>query len=118
MTTKTKSKQSKRIRTGDKVIVVSGANRGSTGVVLSRNNDRCIVQGVNMRKKATRPSQVNPQGGLIDIEVPIHASNLAIVTDDGNAVKLKCKTGANGERELYYKQGGQEVAYRPVKKAK
>ncbi|MCK4301694.1 MAG: 50S ribosomal protein L24 [candidate division Zixibacteria bacterium] len=69
-----------RIKKGDTVYVLSGANRGKTGRVLNVNHEKqkVLVEGVNMRKKHQRPTQKNPKGGIITIEAPVHASNLAL----------------------------------------
>ena len=69
-----------RIKKGDTVYVLSGANRGKTGRDLNVNHEKqkVLVEGVNMRKKHQRPTQKNPKGGIITIEAPVHASNLAL----------------------------------------
>ncbi len=69
-----------RIKKGDTVYVLSGANRGKTGRVLNvgHKSQKVLVEGVNMRKKHQRPTQKNPKGGIITIEAPVHASNLAL----------------------------------------
>ncbi len=70
-----------RIRKNDSVMVVSGNARGKTGKVLKvfRESNRVIVEGVNIIKRHTRPSQKNPQGGIIQKEAMIHASNVMVV---------------------------------------
>ena len=85
----------RRIRKGDEVIVLAGRNRGQRGSVLSVNagSDRVVVEGVNIVKRHTRP---NPQrgtaGGIIEKEMPIHVSNIALfnpVTGKGDRVGVK-----------------------------
>ena len=68
----------KRIRKGDTVEVLSGEDRGKEGVVLKidPSKERAIVEGVNFVKRHTRPTQKNPQGGIVEKEAPIHLSNL------------------------------------------
>jgi large subunit ribosomal protein L24 len=67
-----------RIQTGDKVIVISGKNKGSTGDVLSVNEKGVIVQGVNLNKKHVKPNpNKNQEGGIVSFEAPIHPSNVA-----------------------------------------
>lgn len=70
-----------KILKGDKVRVISGANRGKEGTVLKTfpKGDTLIVEGVNTVKKHTKPSQANPDGGILEFEAPIHASNVMIV---------------------------------------
>jgi large subunit ribosomal protein L24 len=111
------SNSNKKIRKGDRVIVISGASRGQAGVVLSRSGDKAIVQGLNMRKKHVKPSEQNPKGGILELEAPIHISNLKACTADDKAVKLKVRTTTQGERQLVYKVDGQEVLYRSLKKS-
>lgn len=66
------------IRKGDLVAVISGNYRGRRGKVLRvfPKRGRVIVEGVNMVKRHTKPSQSNPQGGIIEKEAPIHISNV------------------------------------------
>ncbi len=66
------------VKKGDKVMVISGKDKGKTGVILASfpKKDRVLVEGVNIVKKHTKPSQVNPQGGIISQEAPIHVSNV------------------------------------------
>lgn len=67
-----------RIVKGDEVLVISGAGRGKTGKVLAvlPAKQRVIVEGVNFVKRHTRPSQKNPQGGILEREAAIHVSNV------------------------------------------
>ncbi|WP_026907484.1 50S ribosomal protein L24 [Paucisalibacillus globulus] len=66
------------VKKGDKVIVISGKDRGKTGTILEAypKKERVLVEGVNMIKKHAKPSQENPQGGILNIEAPIHVSNV------------------------------------------
>lgn len=111
------SNANKKIRKGDRVIVISGANRGQTGVVLSRSDDKAIVQGLNIRKKHVKPSQQNPKGGILELEAPIHISNLQACTADDKPIKLKVRTTDQGERQLVYKLDGKDVLHRSLKKS-
>ena len=69
------------IRKGDTVKVITGKDRGKTGQVRRSGPEksRVVVEKVNMAKKAMRPTQVNPQGGISTIEAPIHVSNVMLV---------------------------------------
>jgi large subunit ribosomal protein L24 len=69
------------IRTGDKVRVLAGKDKGKEAKVLAvyPHKERVVVERVNMIKRATRPTQKNPKGGILEIEGPIHVSNVAIV---------------------------------------
>lgn len=66
------------VKKGDKVMVISGKDKGKTGVILASfpKKDRVLVEGVNIVKKHSKPSQANPQGGIISQEAPIHVSNV------------------------------------------
>ena len=66
------------VKKGDKVMVISGKDKGKQGVILAAfpKKDRVIVEGVNMVKKHSKPTQANPQGGILNQEAPIHVSNV------------------------------------------
>ncbi|MFB6469178.1 50S ribosomal protein L24 [Cytobacillus sp. Hz8] len=96
------------VKKGDKVMVISGKDKGKTGVILAAypKQDRVIVEGVNIVKKHSKPSQVNPQGGIISQEAPIHVSNVMPVDPksgqptrvgyqevDGKKVRVAKKSG-------------------------
>jgi large subunit ribosomal protein L24 len=69
------------IRTGDKVRVLAGKDKGKEAKVLAvyPHKERVVVERVNLIKKATRPTQKNAKGGILEIEAAIHVSNVAIV---------------------------------------
>lgn len=69
------------VKKGDKVIVISGNNKGATGTIqkVSIKNAIAIVEGVNLVKRHTRPSAQNPNGGIIEKEAPLHVSKLMLV---------------------------------------
>ncbi len=75
-----------KIRKNDNVIVIAGNNRGKTGKVLKvfPQINRVIVEGVNLRKRHTKPNQKSPQGGIVEKEAPIHVSNIMIVDPKTN----------------------------------
>lgn len=68
-----------KIRKGDRVIVITGKDKGKTGQVVHvmPKENRVVVQGVNLMKRHTRPSQADPQGGIKEKEASIHISNVA-----------------------------------------
>lgn len=110
---------SKWIRKGDRVVVTAGNDKGKTGEVLSRGEDRVLVQGVNVRKKhlkrTQQTQQAQPGGRIVEMEVPIHISNVCLCDKEGTPLKVKVKQ-ENGNRELVHKIGGKEAVYRSVKK--
>lgn len=69
------------IKKDDTVIVLTGADKGKKGKVLKVivDDNRAIVEGINMVSKSTKPSAKNPQGGIIKQEAPIHISNLSLI---------------------------------------
>jgi large subunit ribosomal protein L24 len=107
---------SKKIRKGDRVIVVAGNDKGKTGEVLSRSEERILVQGVNVRKKHMRRTQQTQGGRIVEMEIPIHISNVALCTKEGQKISLRSKSSKSGERELVFQSGGKEVVYRSMKK--
>ncbi len=113
----TSIKLNNRIRKGDKVVVLSGSYKEQTGTVLKRMGDKAVVQGLNVRKKHVKRDQANPQGGIIELEKPIHISNLRVCDALGKPLNLKCSVNAKGERELCYQADGKNVVYRSIKKS-
>lgn len=107
---------SKKIRRGDTVMAIAGNYKGYTGTVLSVEGEMATVQGINVKKKHVKPSQQMQQGGIIELEKPIHISNLKVCADEEKPVKLKVKVNENNERQLYYRDGDKDVIYRSVKK--
>lgn len=107
-------RHNKWIKKGDEVIVVSGNHKGAKGEVVNRTNTHVTVRDVNMRKKATRKSEQNPQGGHVAVELPIHASNVSLHVEGIGAVKLSHVSDDNGSR-LVYEKDGQEVTHRVLK---
>jgi large subunit ribosomal protein L24 len=96
------------VKKGDKVMVISGKDKGKSGVILASfpKNSRVLVEGVNIVKKHSKPSQMNPQGGIFSQEAPIHVSNVMPIdpktgtptrigykTVDGNKVRVTKKSG-------------------------
>ena len=96
-----------KIKKGDIVKVITGSDSGKQGRVIKvfLDKDRLVVEGVNMVKKHARPTQDNPQGGIMEKEASIHVSNVMLVAgdsptrvgyktlDDGRKVKIAKSTG-------------------------
>jgi large subunit ribosomal protein L24 len=70
-----------KIKKGDKVIVIAGADKGKTGTVqkVSVKTNRVVIEGINVHKKHRKPKQNNPEGSIIEIYAPVDVSNVAIV---------------------------------------
>ena len=109
---------SKKVRKGDRVCVISGNAKGQVGSVAMVMDNRVIIEGVNLCKKHIKKSQQHPEGGRIDVERPIHISNVSPCDQDGKPVKVKTRVGETGERELYYEQNGEQHVWRSVKSSK
>lgn len=79
-----------KIKRDDKVLVITGEHKGSEGKVIKvmRDQNKAIIEGVNMIKKHAKPSAQNPQGGIVEKEAPIHISNLSLTTADGEATRV------------------------------
>lgn len=75
-----------RLKKGDNVMVLSGNSKGSTGKILfiNREKGRVIVEGVNIMHRHTKPSQKNPQGGIVRREAPINISNVMLICPKTN----------------------------------
>ncbi len=67
---------SKWIRKGDRVLVIAGNEKGKSGEVLSRGEERVLIQGVNMRKKAFKAKKAGEKGQMVELAMPIHVSNV------------------------------------------
>ena len=99
-----------KIKKGDKVVVITGSDRGKTGEVLRvlRTEMRVLVQGVNMVKRHTRPSPGEP-GGIVEKEAPLHISNVAhIDPKDDKATRVGWKT-VDGDRKVRFSRRSGEV---------
>jgi large subunit ribosomal protein L24 len=101
-----------KIRKGDAVVVIAGKDKGKRGTVLSRVDDeRLVVEGVNRVKKHTKPNPMKGQpGGIIEKEMPIHISNIALfnpATKKGDRVGFK--TLDDGRKVRVFKSDGEVV---------
>ena len=100
------------IKKGDTVYVNAGDDKGKTGRVLKVliEKNRAVVEGVNVVTKATKPNAKNPQGGLVKMEAPIHASNLQLVDPkSGKATRVGYKVNEDGKKVIISKKSGEEI---------
>jgi large subunit ribosomal protein L24 len=83
-----------RIKKGDRVIVLSGKDKGKTGEVTASHpkDGKVVVSGVNIAVRHAKPSQADPQGGLKRSEAPLHVSKVAHVTADGKPTRVRFDT--------------------------
>ncbi len=90
------------VKKGDTVEVITGDARGSRGKVLSVDpvKGKLVVEGVNRVHKHVRPSRRNPQGGRLQIELPIDISNVMVVNSKTNRpTRIRFKVGADGKKK-------------------
>jgi len=98
------------IKKGDVVKVITGKYKGKEGKILKvfLKTNRVIIEGVNLVKRATRPSQQNPQGGIIEKEAAIHASNVMLVVN-GKPSRVGTRILKEGSKVRYAKKSGETV---------
>ncbi len=82
-----------KIKKGDAVVVLTGKDKGRRGTVLKvlPTEGRVVVQGINMVQRHTRPSQTNPNGGIVNKEASLHVSNVALVDANGKPTRVGFK---------------------------
>lgn len=98
------------VRKGDLVIVRTGSAKGQTGEILriDTKHSRVFVKGVNLRVKHLKPTQANPQGGIVQREAPIHISNVSPVVD-GKPTRVRFVTKSDGSKVRVAARGGSEL---------
>lgn len=107
-----------KVRKGDKVQVITGAYKGTIGEVLKAfpKEDKVIVEGVNIVKKHQKPTQANPDGGIIEKEAKIHVSNVMLYDEKAKTAspigfRFEEKDGKQ-VKVRYFKKTGNEVNYK------
>ena len=72
-----------KVKKGTEVVVITGEHKGKKGKILEvlRESQRVVIEGINLRKKFLKKSQENPNGGIIEKEMPIHYSNIKVISD-------------------------------------
>jgi large subunit ribosomal protein L24 len=101
-----------KIRKGDRVVVLAGKDKGKVGQVIAAlpADDKVVVEGVNIARKHQKPTQRNQQGGIIDKTMPIHVSNVAIVSPaDGKATRVGYRFTAEGEKVRICRRTGVDI---------
>jgi large subunit ribosomal protein L24 len=80
-----------KIKKGDKVVVLSGKDKGRTGEVVKAmpKDGKVIVSGINVHARHRKPTQASPQGGIERKEAPLHVSKVAIATADGKPTRVR-----------------------------
>ena len=100
-----------KIRKGDKVVIISGSDKGKKGEVIKLfpKEDRALVRGVNMVKRHQRQTQTQ-QAGIVTKEAPVHLSNIAHVDPkSGKATRVGFKTLGDGRKVRFAKKSGEVI---------
>lgn len=104
-------RQKMHVRRGDRVRVIRGNFAGSEGTILRvlPKENRVVVEGVNMRKRHMKPTQANPEGGIVTFEAPIHASNVMLLDTNGEPTRVRQRIDADGTKERIAAKSGNPV---------
>ncbi len=100
------------VRRGDRVMVIAGDEKGKSGVITQMliEKERAIIEGLNLVKKAVKPSNKNPEGGFIQKEAGIHISNLMVIDPkSGKATRIGRRLNDAGKLERYAKKSGETI---------
>ena len=89
-----------KLKKGDRVKVIAGKDLGKDGVIMRvlPDKDKVIVEGVNIAKKSQRPTRATMQGGIIDKDMPIHVSNVALICGSCGATRLGSRFDDSGKK--------------------
>jgi large subunit ribosomal protein L24 len=99
-----------KIKKGDRVVVLTGKDKGRSGKVLKvmPAENRVLVEGIKIVQRHTRPSQTNPQGGIVNKEAPIHVSNVALADPKtGEATRVGFRM--EGDKKVRFAKKSGEV---------
>lgn len=100
----------RHVRKGDTVMITAGDDKGKTGTIIQvlPKTSQVVVQGVNVRTKHMKPTRINPQGGVIHKEMPIHLSNVSPVVD-GHPSRVRFVTKDDGSKTRVAVRSGKEL---------
>ncbi len=93
-----------RLKVKDEVIVIAGKHKKSRGEILriDREKEQIVIKGVNLRKRFSRPSQENPKGGIVEIEMPIALSNVQYYdSKEKKATRISYAADKNGKKARF-----------------
>ena len=100
----------KKLKTGDKVVVVSGSNKGKEGKILKVLDEKVLVEGVNIVKKHLKPKNNNGNGEIVETEAPIHKSNVMLVDPKTKKpTKVKIETDNKGKKVRVSKKSNEKI---------
>ncbi len=100
-----------RIRKGDQVIIIAGADKGKKGEVVRVAGDKVVVQNINIIKRHTKPNpQAGQAGGIIEREAPIHISNVMLFnTGSGKGERVGFKVLEDGRKVRVFRSSGEAL---------
>ena len=100
-----------KIKKGDRVVLLTGKDKGRQGSVLKvfPKEERVLVEGLNMVKRHTKPSQMDPNGGIKNKEAPVHVSNVAIVDSAGKPTRVGFRM--EGDKKVRFAKTTGEVIH-------
>ena len=100
-----------KIKKGDRVVVLQGKDRGKEGTVMRAipSKGKVIVEGINIAKKHQKPTRVTMQGGIIDKDMPLDVSNVALVCPKDGATRVGYKISDSGAKSRICRKCGQEL---------
>ena len=99
-----------KLKTGDKVVVIAGSNKGKEGKITKILEDKVVVEGVNLRKKHLKPKNNNGTGEIVEVEAPIHVSNVAIIDPKTKkASKIKFDVNKEGKKIRVAKKSNEKI---------
>ncbi len=100
------------VRKGDRVKIIRGNFKGQEGTVLRvlPKDNRVVIEGVNLRKRHMRPTQENPEGGIVTFEAPIHASNVMLLDPaSGDPTRIRQRVDEDGTKERIAARSGNAI---------
>ena len=99
-----------KLKTGDKVIVVAGSNKGKEGKITKILDSKVIVEGVNIVKKHLKPKNNNGTGEIVEVEAPIHASNVMLLDPKTKKpTKVKIEKDSKGKKIRISKKSNEKI---------
>ena len=99
-----------KLKTGDKVVVVSGSNKGKEGKITKILDNKVIVEGVNIVKKHLKPKNNNDTGEIIEMEAPIHVSNVMLSDPKTKKpTKVKIEKDSKGKKIRISKKSNEKI---------
>ena len=91
-----------KVKVGDTVKIIAGKDKGKSGKVIKtlKSENKVVIEGLNMVKKHSKPRNTNDKGGIFDVEAPIHASNVKVITEaEAKAEAKAAKASAKEEKK-------------------